>query len=72
MATLKTREIKDMDSEKLNKKLLELRTELARERAQAATRTKAENPKSIKMKRLAIARILTHMNKIPKTEEKAE
>ena len=71
MATLKMREIKDMDQDKLNKKLLELRTELARERAQAATRTRAENPKSIKMKRVAVARILTHLNK-PKKEEKAE
>ena len=71
MATLKMREIKDMDQDKLNKKLLELRTELARERAQAATRTRAENPKSIKMKRVAVARILTHMNK-PKKEEKSE
>ena len=71
MATLKMREIKDLDQDKLNKKLLELRTELARERAHAATKTRAENPKSIKMKRVAVARILTHLNKT-KEAEKAE
>lgn len=59
MAIIRIEEIRKMTPEKRREKLIELKTELAKTRALAASGTPLENPKKIRELRKAIARILT-------------
>ncbi|MEM2014942.1 MAG: 50S ribosomal protein L29 [Candidatus Methanomethylicia archaeon] len=59
MAIIRIEEIRKMTPEKRREKLIELKTELAKARALAASGAPLENPKKIRELRKAIARILT-------------
>ena len=59
MAILKAKKIREMKDEELDKKLSELRLELAKERAQVAMGGTVKSPGRIKELRRSIARILT-------------
>ncbi|RLE51678.1 MAG: 50S ribosomal protein L29 [Candidatus Methanomethylicota archaeon] len=59
MAILRVSEIRRMSPEERKKKLEELKAELARARALAASGAPLDNPKMIRELRKAIARILT-------------
>ncbi len=59
MAVLRAKEARKMSNEELDKRLSELRLELAKERAQAKVGGSVKNPGRIKELRRAIARILT-------------
>ncbi len=63
MAILKKRQIKEMHKADLQKRLAELRLELAKERGQIAIGGAASNPGKIRELRRAIARILTQLKK---------
>lgn len=56
---MKLSEIRSMDVNALNERVIELKAELAREKALIASGTRPENPGKIKSVRLTIARILT-------------
>jgi large subunit ribosomal protein L29 len=62
MAILKMAEIREMNSEEIERKLVELRSELAKQRASMASGAGMENPGVIRAIRKSIARILTHIN----------
>lgn len=59
---IKVDELRGMADAELNEKLLQLRADLAKERALVASGTKAEKPTKIRIYRRTIARILTLMN----------
>jgi large subunit ribosomal protein L29 len=59
MAILRTKEIRDMSDEQMEKQLKDLRNELLKERAITATGGAPENPGRIRELRRTIARILT-------------
>jgi len=59
---LKIRQIREMAVQEAEEKLLEMRAELAKERALVASHTKQENPGKIGALRRAVARILTVIN----------
>jgi len=61
MAIIKKKEMNEIDHEK---KLLELRLELSKERANIAIGSAAQNPGKIREIRKTIARILTKKNNI--------
>ncbi|VVC00448.1 50S ribosomal protein L29 [uncultured archaeon] len=54
--------LRDTPLQELEAKIVELRAELSKERAQAASGTKAEKPAKIRDTRRHIARILTIIN----------
>lgn len=55
---MKAKDIRSMSVDEMKAKLRELRAELARQRARAATGGALENPSAIRNLRRAIARIL--------------
>ncbi len=59
---MKPNELRDMSVVELEEKLVQLRTEMAKERATIASGTRAEKPAKIGNLRKDIARILTIMN----------
>lgn len=59
MAIYKTKALRDMSSEELEKKLAELRMELMKERAKIKVGGVPDNPGRIREIRRTIARILT-------------
>ncbi len=68
MAILKPEEIRDMNIEEMQVRLDELRSELARERAIAASGGSLENPGRIGELKRTIARLLTIMNETKRKE----
>ena len=62
MAILTVAEIRDMRQEERERKLNELRAELAKQRAAMLSGAGLENPSAIRALRRSIARILTIMN----------
>lgn len=74
MAILKMTEIREMNPEEIDRKLVELRSELAKQRAAMASGAGMENPGVIRAIRRSIARILTYINeqRILTTEEAPE
>ena len=64
MVILRPDEIRDMNLEEMRAKLRELRSELARERAVAASGGSLENPGRIRELRRTIARILSIMKEV--------
>jgi large subunit ribosomal protein L29 len=59
VAILRSDEIRDMNIDEMKAKLMELRSELARERAVIASGGSLENPGRIRELRHSIARLLT-------------
>lgn len=59
---LKIRQVREMALAELEEKLLELRTDLAKEKALVASHTKQENPGKIRALRRTVAKILTIVN----------
>ncbi len=55
---MKQEELKKLTEKELNEKLRELKTQLIKERAQAARGTQSKNPMLIKNTRKTIARIM--------------
>ena len=68
MAILKPEEIRDMNVEEMQARLDELRSDLARERAIAASGGSLENPGRIGELKRTIARLLTIMNETKRKE----
>ncbi len=62
MAILKMAEIREMNPEEIDRKLVELHSELAKQRASMASGAGMENPGVIRAIRRSIARILTYIN----------
>lgn len=60
---MKTVELKQKNTEELNKQINELKRDLMKLNAQRSTGTIPENPGNIKKFRRSIARILTILNK---------
>jgi len=69
--TLKTKELAAMTKEALMAKAIELKQELAKEKATVASGTRSENPGKIRKLRRDIARILTAMTAKDKAPAKA-
>ncbi|MFX1474060.1 MAG: 50S ribosomal protein L29 [Promethearchaeota archaeon] len=71
---MKMSEIREMNSEEIDRKLVELRSELAKQRAAMASGAGMENPGVIRALRRSIARILTYLNeqRILTAEEEPE
>ncbi|MCS7368103.1 MAG: 50S ribosomal protein L29 [archaeon GBS-70-058] len=70
MAILRMNEIRKMTPEQRREKLSELKAELAKTMALAASGAPLDNPKKIKELRKAIARILTVENEEKRRGEK--
>ena len=66
--TLKHQELLKMSDKELNEKAIELKQELAKERAVIASGTRSEKPGKIRKTRREIARILTALNAKNKKE----
>ena len=66
--TLKHQELMKMGSDELTQKAIELKQELAKERAVIASGTRSEKPGKIRKLRREIARILTALSKKNKKE----
>jgi large subunit ribosomal protein L29 len=64
MVILRSKEIRDMDLEDIQKKLDELRAEYARNISKSAAAGVYENPGKIKELKRTIARVITIMNEI--------
>ncbi|WJI10225.1 50S ribosomal protein L29 [Methanobacterium sp. CWC-01] len=64
MVILRSKEIRDMDLEDIQKKLDELRAEYARNISKSAAAGVYENPGKIKELKRTIARVMTIMNEI--------
>jgi len=62
MAAIKAKEIRGLHAEELEEKVVSLKNELSKEKAQISSGTKAENPGKIKKIRREIARTLTIIN----------
>lgn len=62
MAIIRKKELKQMNETQLKTKLLDLKKELMKFRAQAASGTPPQNPGQIKEIKRTIARILTILN----------
>ena len=67
---MKIKEIRGMDKESLNTKLLELKKELIKINAQVAIGTTPKNPGQVKAIKKTIAKILTVLKEKPVTKEK--
>ena len=59
MSFMKAKEIMTMSPTEIEQKVIELKQELAKERASIASGTKSENPGKIKKLRRDVARLLT-------------
>jgi large subunit ribosomal protein L29 len=59
---VKTKDLQTMSKEDLTAKTVELKQELAKEKATIASGTRSENPGKIRKIRRNIARVLTVMN----------
>ena len=59
MAVIRYKELLKLNDEEINKRLIELKKELMKLKAQVARGTPAENPGKIRALKRAIARILT-------------
>jgi large subunit ribosomal protein L29 len=64
MVILRSKEIRDMDLEDIQKKLDELRAEYARNISKSAAAGVYENPGKIKELKRTIARVITIMNEM--------
>ena len=62
MASLKKNDLRELGKEDLEERLAELSTELAKERAMAASGTRPEKPAKIKNLRKGIARMKTFLH----------
>jgi large subunit ribosomal protein L29 len=60
---MKYKDVKELATEEINSKILEMKKELAKERARISSGTKSENPGKIKKLRRDIARMFTELNK---------
>ena len=60
---MKYNDIKALATPEINAKVLELKQELAKERARISAGTRSENPGKIKKLRRDIARMFTELNK---------
>jgi large subunit ribosomal protein L29 len=60
--SLKTSDLVNLNKEDLTQKIIELKQELAKERATIASGTRSENPGKIRKLRRDIARMLTALN----------
>jgi large subunit ribosomal protein L29 len=60
---MKYHDIKELATEEVNVKVLELKQELAKERARISAGTRSENPGKIRKLRRDIARLLTELNR---------
>lgn len=67
---MKLSEIRAMDTNSLNDKVVELKAELAKEKALVAGGTRPENPGKIRSVRKTIARILTVIKEKGKQQKK--
>jgi large subunit ribosomal protein L29 len=63
MAVIKKNQMKEMTNEDMGKRLMELRLELAKDRAQIAVGGAPVNPGRVKEVRRTIARLLTQIKK---------
>ncbi|MBU0662111.1 MAG: 50S ribosomal protein L29 [Candidatus Diapherotrites archaeon] len=72
--TKKLEELRDLANEELDARLVDLRSDLAKERALVASGTRSEKPAKTRNMRRTIARILTIVNekKVKEIKEKAE
>ncbi|MDD4250742.1 MAG: 50S ribosomal protein L29 [Candidatus ainarchaeum sp.] len=59
---LKKKELNNLTAQELQQKVIELKQELAKERATISSGTKSENPGKIKKIRKDIARLFTEIN----------
>jgi len=72
----KLAEFRSLGAEELNRRIVELRTDLAKEKAQASSGTKAHNPGKIGKTKKTIARFLTILKEksmaknVPKKESR--
>jgi len=62
MAIIKKKQFKEMSAADAKKRLLELRLDLAKDRAQISVGGSPQNPGKTREKRRTIARLLTFMN----------
>lgn len=69
---MKIKELRGMGNTDLKEKLLELRKELAKDRAQIAVGTTPKSPGRLRSMKRTVARILTIMHAQPKKIPKAE
>jgi large subunit ribosomal protein L29 len=60
---MKYKEIQEISTAEINAKVLELKQELAKERARISSGTRSENPGKIRKLRRDIARMFTELNK---------
>jgi len=72
MPILRIKDIRDMPSEERRKKLVELRTELARLKTMVKAGGSIDNPSRIRELRKTIARILTIETEQSRAKEKKE
>ena len=63
MAIIKKKQMKEMSNADLNKRISELRLELAKERSQIAVGGSASNPGRVREVKRTIAKILTELNR---------
>ncbi len=70
MAIVKRKELNEMKTDDLKKRLVELKLELSKSRAQIAVGGSAQNPGRVRELRRTIAKMLTKLNKKP--EEKVK
>ena len=63
MAIIKKKQMKEMSNADLNKRMSELRLELAKEKSQIAVGGSASNPGRIREVKRTLARILTELNR---------
>jgi large subunit ribosomal protein L29 len=72
MASFKLSELREMSVPELEEKIVELRSQLSRERALISSGTRPENPGKIKKIRKNIARLLTVLNEKKLSEVKVK
>jgi len=69
---MKKKELKGLSFEEAQSQLLDLKAELAKERATVASGTRPENPGKIRRARREVARLLTLMNQKSKAAKQAD
>ncbi len=74
MTAIKAKELRELPIEELEEKIVSMKNDLSKEKAQISSGTKAENPGKIKKIRREIARTFTVITekKIKKTEKNKE
>ena len=60
---MKYKEVKDLATDEINSKVLEMKQELSKERARISSGTRSENPGKIKKLKRDIARMFTELTK---------